>query len=135
MHRAIVLFNRDLRVHDHPALREATEVADEVIPLFVLDERLAAMSPNRTSFLLDALHDLRSQLRSRGGELFVRRGDAVDEALRLARRHDAHAVFTTDDSTPHAMRRQERLGRQSDRPRDAPRRDHRAPRRTASGRR
>ncbi|MGZ8618844.1 MAG: deoxyribodipyrimidine photo-lyase, partial [Actinomycetota bacterium] len=47
---AVVLFTRDLRVHDHPALRAA--VTDEaVLPLFVLDPRLHGRSPNRDRFL------------------------------------------------------------------------------------
>jgi len=34
----VVLFNRDLRVHDHPALAAAAREADELVSLFVLDE-------------------------------------------------------------------------------------------------
>ena len=109
MRCAIVLFNRDLRLHDHPALHEAMDRAERVIPLFVIDDRLTGTSPNRTSFLLDALTDLRSQLRRRGGDLVVRRGDPVDETLRIARRHHAEAVFTSHDVTPLATRRQHRL--------------------------
>ena len=109
MRCAIVLFNRDLRLHDHPALHEAMDRAERVIPLFVIDDRLTGRSPNRTSFLLDALTDLRSQLRRRGGDLVVRRGDPVDETLRIARRHHAEAVFTSHDVTPLATRRQHRL--------------------------
>jgi deoxyribodipyrimidine photo-lyase len=32
--RTLVLFTRDLRVHDHPALAEAAHIG-EVLPLFV----------------------------------------------------------------------------------------------------
>ena len=49
-----------------------------MLPLFVLDDRLLTgplAAPNRTGFLLEALHDLRSSLRRRGGDLVVRRGD------------------------------------------------------------
>ena len=35
---AVVLFTRDLRVHDNPTLAEAVRAADQVVPLFVLDE-------------------------------------------------------------------------------------------------
>jgi transposase len=54
----VVLFNRDLRLRDHPALHQAVAGSDRVIPLFVLDPQLVADSPNRTRFLLDCLGDL-----------------------------------------------------------------------------
>ncbi|HEX4291057.1 MAG TPA: deoxyribodipyrimidine photo-lyase, partial [Trebonia sp.] len=37
---AIVLFTRDLRVHDNPALELACRSAEHVVPLFVVDEGL-----------------------------------------------------------------------------------------------
>ena len=58
MSTAIVLYTRDLRVHDHAALTAATTEHEQVVPMFVLDETLlrAAGTPNRMSFLLDSLH-------------------------------------------------------------------------------
>ena len=50
MATSIVLFNRDLRVHDHPALAASVRWSDRVIPLFVLDRRITKgrrASPNR----------------------------------------------------------------------------------------
>jgi deoxyribodipyrimidine photo-lyase len=35
---ATVLFTRDLRVHDNPALTTATLESERVLPLFVLDQ-------------------------------------------------------------------------------------------------
>jgi len=37
MDTALVLFTRDLRVHDNPALAEACARARRVVPLFVVD--------------------------------------------------------------------------------------------------
>ena len=57
---ALVLFNRDLRTHDNPALVAATR-ADAVVPLFVVDPAIlaaAARSPNRLRFLRESLEDL-----------------------------------------------------------------------------
>ena len=87
MPTAIVLFTRDLRVHDHPALVRAVATAEHVVPVFVVDDRIAGSrfaSPNRMRFLVDALADVRSSLRARGGDLVVRRGDPVIEVLALA---------------------------------------------------
>ena len=59
----VVLFTRDLRVHDNPALHAAVAGAAEVVPLFVLDDGVLARfgAPNRVAFLLDALADLGSR--------------------------------------------------------------------------
>lgn len=78
MRTAVVLFTRDLRVHDHPALAEAASQAESVVPLFVFDERIAP-GPNRVRFLLDSLADLKRSLDGLGGTLVLRRGDVVAE--------------------------------------------------------
>ena len=44
----VVLFTRDLRVHDHPALAEAAAISERVVPLFVLDDSLLASDYART---------------------------------------------------------------------------------------
>ncbi|MFI6599418.1 cryptochrome/photolyase family protein [Nonomuraea sp. NPDC050536] len=107
METVIVLFNRDLRIHDHPALSAACAQAREVVPLFVLDP--AIPTGHRTGFLLDCLADLRESLRSRGGELFVRHGDTVTETMRLAHHLGARSVFTSADVSALAQHRQRRL--------------------------
>src|SRR4029079_11534039 len=97
---AVVVFTRDLRVDDHPALARAAREAEHVVPLFVLDDailRSAYNAPNRTGFLLESLHDLDDALRSLGGALVVRRGDWVDEVCAVARDAGANAVHASDD--------------------------------------
>ena len=69
MRCAIVLFNRDLRVADHPALTEAVRRAETVVPLFVIDDHVVARSraaANRWAFLREGLVELRASLRARG---------------------------------------------------------------------
>jgi deoxyribodipyrimidine photo-lyase len=120
MPTAIVLFTRDLRVHDHPALATAVDTAEHVVPVFVVDERIVGSrfaSPNRMRFLVDALADLRSSLRARGGDLVIRRGDPVAEVLALAHEVGAEAVHLSDDVSAHADRRLDRLRRGADRAR------------------
>ena len=112
MRAAIVLFTRDLRVHDQAALFEAGRAAETVVPLFVFDERLLrAAGPPRLAFLQQALADLRRSLRQRGSELVVRRGDPVRETVRLARAVGASAIIVGDDSSPYAQLRRARLER------------------------
>ena len=108
----VVLFTRDLRVHDHPALAEAAAVSERVIPLFVLDDSLLASDyarPNRVQFLLESLADLDESLRALGGRLVVRRGDPAREAVAVARASGAQAVFTSADVSAFARRRARRL--------------------------
>jgi deoxyribodipyrimidine photolyase len=45
METAIVVFTRDLRLHDNPALHQACTRARQVVPLFVVDP--ANTRPNR----------------------------------------------------------------------------------------
>ncbi len=104
MRTAVVLLTRDLRVHDNPALTAAARAAECVIPLFCLDARLLAESPNRTGFLLESLADLRRRI-----PLVVRRGDPAAEIARLG----ADAVFVSEDVSASARAREERLGAQA----------------------
>jgi deoxyribodipyrimidine photo-lyase len=110
--RAVVLFTRDLRVHDQPALVEAASEAEQIVPLFVLDEAIlgsAFAAPNRVRFLLDALSDLRRSLEALGGTLLVRRGDVVAETMRIAAESGAEAVFLSADVSAYAQARERRL--------------------------
>ena len=98
---AIVWFRRDLRLHDHPALRAALAEHERIVPFFCLDDRLLhgrhASGP-RTQFMLDCLHDLNESL---GGRLVVRRGRPEDELRRLG----ATDVYYTADVSPFARER------------------------------
>ncbi|HET9678333.1 MAG TPA: deoxyribodipyrimidine photo-lyase [Solirubrobacterales bacterium] len=110
---ALVLFNRDLRVRDNPALAAAAK-AERTVPLFVLDERLLGSrfaAPNRVAFMLEALRDLDEALRKAGGRLFVREGDPVREAVAVARECGATQLHVSADWSAYAQGREERLAR------------------------
>lgn len=110
---AVVLFARDLRVHDNPVLAGAARNAARIVPLFVVDETLVGSAgANRLAFLTGALADLRKSLRELGADLVVRRGDPVEEALRIALDVGANAIFTGSDASAHAQRREARLERE-----------------------
>ncbi len=107
----MVLFTRDLRVHDHPALWEACRVTDDVVPLFVVDPQLMAISPNRARFLAECLAGLDASLQKRGGRLFVRTGDVATEVARAVADMDCKAVYMTRDVGAFASDRDARLDR------------------------
>jgi deoxyribodipyrimidine photo-lyase len=104
----VVLFTRDLRVHDNPALHAACSAADRVVPLFVVDPAVPS-SPNRKRFLAQSLADLRESLRGCGGDLIIRKGDPVVQAVKLAKAVDAVAIGLAADASGYAARRQRRL--------------------------
>ena len=108
---AIVWFRRDLRVHDHPALRAALAAHDEVVPFFCLDDRLLQgrhASGPRTQFMLECLSDLN---RSLDGRLVVRRGRPEAELARVAELAGAEDVYFTADVSPFARQRGTRVNR------------------------
>jgi deoxyribodipyrimidine photo-lyase len=104
----VVLFTRDLRVHDNPALAAACRVARHVVPLFVRDPAVRS-NPGRDRFLAGSLADLRSSLRERGGDLVLRTGDPVTEALSVASTVDADGIALAADVSSYARRRERRL--------------------------
>ncbi len=105
---AVVVFTRDLRVRDNPALSAAVASADAVLTVFVLDDDVLATrhaSANRQAYLADALTDLGASLAARGGGLVVRRGRFVDEVMAAATEVGASAVHLSDDVSAFAQRR------------------------------
>ncbi|RCV50493.1 cryptochrome/photolyase family protein [Marinitenerispora sediminis] len=110
VHAAVVLFTRDLRVHDHPALRAAAAGGGPVLPLFVLDPAiLRRAARNRVGYLVEALADLRRALRDRGCDLVLREGDTVAETLRAAEEVRAASVHLSADVSAFAAARSARL--------------------------
>ncbi|MFA9446833.1 deoxyribodipyrimidine photo-lyase [Egicoccus sp. AB-alg6-2] len=112
MSTTVVLFTRDLRLTDHLALTAAVGEADTVVPLFVLDTGILGSryaAPNRVGYLLEALADLRTRLRERDGELFVRRGDAATEVAAVCAEVGANRVRLSADHSGFARRRVARL--------------------------
>ncbi len=119
MRTAVVLFTRDLRVHDNPALAATCANAERVVPLFVLDPALLSRSPNRDRFLHQSLADVRDGLRGLGADLVVRRGDPVAETIKVATDVGAEGVAVAADISRYATRRERRLGAECERHRIA----------------
>jgi deoxyribodipyrimidine photo-lyase len=108
MRTIIVWYRNDLRIHDHPALWQALQDAERVVPVFILDKALLdseRASSNRNRFLLESLEDLRNSLRAIGGELCMREGKPQTVLAQLAAEADADAVYYSQDYTGYAVRR------------------------------
>jgi deoxyribodipyrimidine photo-lyase len=108
---SVMVFTRDLRLGDNPALAAAASEA-AVVPLFVLDDTIlgrAGRHANRLGFLLDSLHDLDTSLRARGGSLVVRAGPWVKTVLETAQTVGADRVHVAEDVSGYAAGRLMRL--------------------------
>lgn len=104
----IVWFRSDLRIHDHPALAAAARDGVSIVPLFILNEDLlqgSFSSGNRNRFLLESLSDLKTSLKNKGGDLVIRKGDATEILLDVAKETGAQKIYYTADYTPHAIAR------------------------------
>jgi len=105
---ALILFTRDLRVSDQPALAAAAR-AERVLPLFVFDDAILASryaAPNRVRSLLDALADLDASLARLGAPLVVRRGGTLEVVRSLVAAHGVTQVHVSRDHSAFARRRE-----------------------------
>ena len=101
MTTAVLWFRRDLRLADHPALVAAHEAADEVIPVFVLDQALLGPSgPHRTAFLHGALADLQERI---GLRVLTGRPEEVIPRI------GADSVHISSDHGPYGRARDHRV--------------------------
>jgi len=108
LNTAVWWIRRDLRLADNQALHAACSESDQVIPLFILDDRLLNSQyagTKRTAFLFKGLRRLDESLRIHGSYLVVRRGDPIAELSRLVHDYKVEVVFAEMDFSPFARRR------------------------------
>ncbi len=106
MTRGIHWFRNDLRLHDNTALAALFERADEWLPVFVLDPRLAGEAgSSRMRFMLDCLQRLAADLERKGVPLLVRSGRPEVVLPRLLHETGAGLLSFNEDTTPYATRR------------------------------
>lgn len=101
MKTAIVWFKTDLRLTDNETFLQAIASSDQVIPVYVWDERLFTETSYGTQktgafrkrFLVESLIDLDQRLRSKGSGLMLLKGDPEVELPKLAHAYHVHKVF------------------------------------------
>ena len=106
--RAIIWFRQDLRLHDNEALHEAIKHADEIIPMYVFDDRVFGgrsmfgfpkTDRFRARFIMESVADLRNSLRAIGSDLIVRVGKPEEEIFKVARLARTSWVFCNRERT------------------------------------
>lgn len=107
MTTSVLWMRRDLRLADHPALLAARDAADEVLPLFVLDDALRgpAGAP-RLAFLYRCLREVEERT---DGRLRVLTGRPEDVVPHVARQVDATGVHISSDHAPYGRERDARV--------------------------
>jgi deoxyribodipyrimidine photo-lyase len=104
---ALLWFRRDLRLADHPALLAAQDAADEVVPVFVLDDVLTKPAgAARMAFLHAALHDLHERT---GGALRIAHGRPEEVLPLLVTESGASEVHVSSDHGPYGRARDARV--------------------------
>ena len=102
MSTAVMWFRRDLRLADNPALVDASESAEAVVPVFVFDPRLwGPAGPSRRAYLLASLRSLSERL----GGVVVRAGDPAACIDALVAETGAASVHIAADFGPYGARR------------------------------
>jgi deoxyribodipyrimidine photo-lyase len=116
--RAIVWFRNDLRLHDNEALTDAMRNAEEVIPVYVFDERnfmgktsfgFPKIGAHRARFILESVVELRNNLRQRGSDLLIRVGKPEEILLNIAREARSSWVFCNRERTSEEVSVQDSL--------------------------
>jgi deoxyribodipyrimidine photo-lyase len=106
--RAIMWFRQDLRLHDNEALQEALGAAQEVIPVYVFDERIfmgrtpygfKKTGKYRAQFIIESVRELRESLRALNSDLIVRVGKPEEIIYKLADQAKSSWVFCNRERT------------------------------------
>jgi deoxyribodipyrimidine photo-lyase len=111
---ALVWYRRDLRVRDHPGLRQAADDFSSVIPCYVLSQWEGEhrwTGSNRQSFLCQCLRSLAGNLEVAGSRLILRTGAAEEELPRLAAEVGAKVVFAHREVDPFGRQVEDKLRR------------------------
>ena len=101
----VIWFRRDLRLADNPALAEAADRHDRLVPVFVHDPALIGPSgANRVAFLHACLDALGADP-DVDGHLVERHGDPAEVVAALAAEVGAEDVYAAEDFGPYGRRR------------------------------
>ncbi|CAB4342083.1 MAG: deoxyribodipyrimidine photo-lyase [Actinobacteria bacterium] len=105
--RSIAWFRRDLRISDNPALLEAINSSDEIIPVFILDKKLIdATGSKRLAYLGQSLRALDESLNN---NLHVMVGDQAEVLADLMNRYGATSVHISAEYEPYGAARDTRI--------------------------
>lgn len=113
MKKSLVWFRRDLRLHDHVALDQATKNDDEVFGVFVFDpailDKLSDKNDQRVQFIHDSLVEMEQTFIKYGSSLEIRYGKPQQEILDFCKKNNISDVYVNKDYEPAAKKRDEEV--------------------------
>lgn len=117
----IVWFRQDLRMHDNEALTQALRHCENIIPVYIFDERVFGGKTRwfgfpktgkyRAKFICESVADLRASFRKKGSDIIVRVGKPEEEIFKLARKFKSSWVFCNRERTQEEVEVQDALER------------------------
>lgn len=109
MKKSLCWIRRDLRLHDHYALKEALKEADETYIAFIFDElildKLHNKNDARVTFIIDSLKEIEHVMQKHGASLIVRFGNPVEEIPKIIAEFSIDGLFFNRDYEPYAKKR------------------------------
>jgi deoxyribodipyrimidine photo-lyase len=109
--KALFIFRRDLRLEDNLALLAALEESEQVVPVFIFDDRQIDRTRNdffsspALYFMLNSLKELSEALENRKSKLNFFHGQPEEVVASLIEKDGIDAVYVNKDYTPFARKR------------------------------
>ena len=108
MKKNIFWFRRDLRLEDNTALANSLLEEENVIPIFIFDEKITntlTKNDSRITFLYNQLEKINKQLKHCNSSLLVLKGNPVQVFQKLISKYNIRSVFSNKDYEPYALQR------------------------------
>lgn len=118
-HRRVILwFRNDLRIHDNEAIIDGLKYTDEIIPVYIFDDRVfrsktkfgfPKTGQHRARFIIESVQDLRDNLKKLNSNLIVRSGITEDIIFDIAQEYKANIVLCNRERTQEEVDVQDNL--------------------------
>lgn len=118
MKRSIVWFRNDLRLHDNEALIDALKHNDEIIPIYIFDERTFLAKSrfgtrktgiHRAQFTIEAVNNLRDSFKHLSANLIVKVGKPEEIISSIANEYKTSYVYCNRERTQEELDVQDAL--------------------------
>lgn len=117
MKRAFYWFRNDLRLGDSPALQRALRENDEIVPVYIFDDReweedewgFVKTGAHRTKFLLQCVSSLQGAVRDLGSELIIKKGNVAEVFKSLKEAYSCNTIYFEAEHTFEELQTENRL--------------------------
>ena len=112
MKKSIVWFRNDLRLHDNEALIDALKHNDQIIPVYIFDERIflghskfgsRKTGVHRVQLIIEAIKDLKNSFQALSSDLLVRIGKPEEIIPEIASKLKTSYVYCNRERTQEEL--------------------------------